>query len=64
MNLYERYCRETFDEAGRLTKVRLRWPAEFNFAYDVADEMARQAPGAGGHGVVRPQRGRGYVFFF
>lgn len=44
MNLYERYCRETFDEAGRLTKVSLRWPAEFNFAYDVADEMARQAP--------------------
>ena len=43
MNLYERYCRETFDEAGRLTKVSLRWPAEFNFAYDVADEMARQA---------------------
>lgn len=44
MHLYESYCRETFDEKGRLTKLRLDYPADFNFGYHVVDEMARLAP--------------------
>lgn len=44
MHVYETYCRETFDEKGRLTQVRLDYPPDFNFGYDVVDEMARLAP--------------------
>ena len=44
MHVYEIYCRETFDEKGRLTQIQLDYPADFNFAYDVVDAMARLAP--------------------
>lgn len=44
MHVYETYCRETFDEKGRLTQIQLDYPADFNFAYDVVDAMARLAP--------------------
>lgn len=44
MHLYESFCRETFDEKGRLTHISLHYPDNFNFAYDVVDEMARLAP--------------------
>ena len=29
---------------GRLTQIQLDYPADFNFAYDVVDAMARLAP--------------------
>lgn len=44
MHVYETYCRETFDEKGRLTQIQLDYPADFNFAYDVVDAMARLPP--------------------
>lgn len=44
MHVYESYCQETFDGKGRLTKVRLTYPPDFNFGYDVVDVMARLAP--------------------
>ena len=36
MHVYETYCRETFDEKGRLTQIQLDYPADFNFAYDLS----------------------------
>ncbi len=44
MHLYESFCRETFDEQGRLTRFQLDYPENFNFGYDVVDVMAAQAP--------------------
>ena len=49
MHVYETYCRETFDEKGRLTQIQLDYPADFNFAYDVVDAMARLAVHLCGH---------------
>lgn len=42
--MYERFCRETLDENGVLTEFRLTYPENFNFAYDVVDEIADQEP--------------------
>jgi len=36
--------RETFDDAGVLRDFRLEYPDNFNFAYDIADEIALQDP--------------------
>ncbi len=44
MTLYQKYCRETFDEQGRLTDFELVYPDSFNFGYDVVDEYARLEP--------------------
>ena len=44
MHLYERFCRETVAENGRLTQFQLDYPENFNFGYDVVDAMADLAP--------------------
>lgn len=44
MHVYQKYCQETVDEQGRLTKFRLDYPENFNFGYDVVDTMADLAP--------------------
>ncbi|SDB21676.1 acetyl-CoA synthetase [Ruminococcaceae bacterium FB2012] len=44
MTLYQKYCKETFDESGRLTGFELVYPESFNFSYDVVDEYARLEP--------------------
>ena len=44
MCVYKKYCHETFDEAGRLTKFALTYPQNFNFGYDVVDEIATAYP--------------------
>ena len=44
MNLQEQFYRETFDEAGRVTDVRITYPENFNFGYDVVDVIAEQEP--------------------
>ncbi len=41
MKLYQNYCREQFDENGRLKDFVLSYPKHYNFGYDVVDEMAR-----------------------
>ena len=45
MSIYTRYCEETFDARGRLTDFKIRCPEDFNFGYDVVDEIARSEPG-------------------
>ena len=44
MHLYEKFCRETVAENGRLTQFQLDYPENFNFGYDVVDAMADLAP--------------------
>ena len=44
MSIYQRFCREEFDEEGNLKNLTLHYPADFNFAYDVADAIASAAP--------------------
>lgn len=44
MSIYQKFCKEIFDGQGRLTGVELHYPENFNFGYDVVDEIARQTP--------------------
>lgn len=44
MSIYETFCDETFDREGRLTGIRLHYPENFNFGYDVVDAIAKQTP--------------------
>ena len=40
----ERYAREAYDANGILTKFRLEYPDNFNFGYDVVDDIAVNDP--------------------
>ena len=42
--LHLKYVNETYDEKGLLKTFSLNVPADFNFGYDVVDEMARLEP--------------------
>lgn len=44
MKLYKNFCKETFDSNGTLIDFKLNYPKNYNFGYDVVDEMAKQAP--------------------
>ncbi|MDR2956945.1 MAG: AMP-binding protein [Coriobacteriales bacterium] len=42
--IYKRYAEELYDEDGLLMQYRLHWPADYNFAYDVVDDIASVEP--------------------
>ncbi len=42
--LYHRFMEETLDEDGHLKDVKFNIPENFNFAYDVVDELAKKSP--------------------
>ncbi len=42
--LYQKYCREEFDEKGMLVKFQPVVPEDFNFAYDCVDYIADHQP--------------------
>lgn len=44
MSIYKRYCTERFDENGRLIDIKINCPDNFNFGYDVVDEIAKVCP--------------------
>ena len=44
MSVYKQYCKELVDENGRLQKITLDYPDNFNFGYDVVDRIARETP--------------------
>ncbi|MBQ9112386.1 MAG: AMP-binding protein [Clostridia bacterium] len=44
MSIYQKYCREYFDESGALKKFEPIYPADFNFGYDVVDCIAAETP--------------------
>ena len=43
-NINERYVTEAYDENGLLTQFDVNVPADFNFAYDVVDDIALADP--------------------
>ena len=43
-DLHRKYVNETYDSNGLLTAFSLNVPPDFNFAYDVVDELARREP--------------------
>ncbi len=44
MSVYKQYCKEIVDENGRLKKITLEYPDNFNFGYDVVDKIANETP--------------------
>ena len=45
MSIYRDFCHEITDGQGRLKKLTLDYPENFNFGYDVVDRMADETPG-------------------
>lgn len=43
-DLYKKYLKETFDENGVLTDLEFNVPDNFNFGYDVIDEIGKNEP--------------------
>ena len=43
-DFYKRFVNEELDENGRLVKFELNCPENYNFSYDVIDEIARMYP--------------------
>lgn len=41
---YQQFCHEVFDDNGRLTGFHLRYAEDYNFGYDVVDEIAKRTP--------------------
>lgn len=44
MSIYKKFCREICDDKGNLKKIELDYPENFNFGYDVVDEIADTNP--------------------
>lgn len=44
MSIYQKYCREHFDEHGNLIDFSFNYPESFNFGYDVVDALAAETP--------------------
>ena len=44
MSIYQKFCSETFDNEGHLQTIRLHYPENFNFGYDVVDAIADETP--------------------
>lgn len=44
MSIYQRFCRESFDASGELSKIEFSYADDFNFGYDVVDAIAEETP--------------------
>lgn len=44
MSIYQKFCRESFDQDGNLKHIELNYPDNFNFGYDVVDAIAEETP--------------------
>ena len=42
--IYKKFCTETFDNSGNLIDLKLQYPENFNFGYDVVDAIAAETP--------------------
>ena len=40
MSIYQKFCDEIIDKNGKLKKLTLKYPDNFNFGYDVVDQIA------------------------
>ncbi|MCD7775854.1 MAG: AMP-binding protein [Firmicutes bacterium] len=43
-SIYTKFCTEKFDNEGRLLEMKLDYPENFNFGYDVVDAIAAETP--------------------
>lgn len=43
-NINLKYIDETYDENGRIVDYKLKYPVNYNYAYDVIDEIAKAEP--------------------
>lgn len=44
MSIYQKFCDEIIDKNGKLKKLTLKYPDNFNFGYDVVDKIADETP--------------------
>lgn len=44
MSIYQKFCDEIIDKNGKLKKLTLKYPDNFNFGYDVVDQIADETP--------------------
>ncbi len=44
MLLYKRFCEETYDENNVIKSFKLKYNDNYNFGYDVVDELAKEVP--------------------
>ena len=44
MSVYRKFCRERTDAHGNLKQLSLDYPDNFNFGYDVVDQIAEETP--------------------
>lgn len=44
MSIYQKFCTEILDEEGKLKQFTLDYPENFNYGYDVVDELAKKCP--------------------
>ena len=44
MSIYQKFCKEVTDNEGNLKSIRLDYPENFNFGYDVVDAVADTEP--------------------
>ncbi len=62
-DLHKRYVRETYDEQGLLTDFEVVCPPNFNFGYDVVDDIAQADPARRAMVWCNPE-GEEHVFTF
>ncbi len=44
MSIYSKYCEEIFDNNGKIVDLKINYPDNFNFGYDVVDTIAKDTP--------------------
>ena len=44
MSIYHRFAQEVTNGEGRLLRLTLDYPGNFNFGYDVVDALAEESP--------------------
>ena len=62
--IYRKFVRETLDADGYLQDIQFNIPDNFNFGYDVVDELARKAPDKLAMQWVNPANGEERRFTF
>ena len=62
-NIHQRYVRETYDDQGLLETFSVECPPDFNFGYDVVDDIAENDPDRRAMVWCNPE-GEEHVFTF
>ncbi len=62
-NIHQRYVRETYDDQGLLETLSVECPPDFNFGYDVVDDIAENDPDRRAMVWCNPE-GEEHVFTF